>query len=83
MHLIQKLPLLIEKFLKICCWQLSKDANISDKINSFSSGILLGTQHQLFKKSVVDIWIIGNHFGSSKSDLLVSYAADHNAIIAA
>ncbi len=62
---------------------VKKDADFSGTIKSFSGGILLGTQHQLFKKLVIDIWIIGGHYGSSNGDLLGSYAADPNAVIAA
>ncbi len=47
----------------------TKDADFTGKINSFSGGILLGTQHQIFKKLVLDIWIIGGHFGNSSGDL--------------
>lgn len=43
------------------------------KINSFSGGILLGTQFQIAKKIVLDFWIVGGHYGSSSGTI---YATD-------
>ena len=33
---------------------------------------MFGTQHQIFKKLVLDIWIIGAHFGNSKGNLIAA-----------
>ena len=52
---------------------ITKDANFSGKITSTSGGLLLGTQHQLFKKIVIDIWILGGHYGSCNGNLLATY----------
>jgi hypothetical protein len=47
----------------------TKDADFSGKITSTNGGLMIGTQHRLFKVLVIDIWIIGGHYGSSKGDL--------------
>ncbi len=47
----------------------TKDADFAGKITSTSGGLMIGTQHRLFKVLVIDIWIIGGHYGSSKGDL--------------
>jgi hypothetical protein len=44
-------------------------ANFAGAITSFSGGLLLGTQHNIGKHFVIDIWIIGGHFGSSNGTL--------------
>lgn len=46
-----------------------EEANFSGTITSFSGGLLLGTQHNLGKHIIIDIWIIGAHFGSSSGTL--------------
>ena len=63
--------------------QVKKDANFTGNMKSFSGGIMIGTQHQLFKKLVLDIWIIGGHYGSSNGDFLGGYNSDPNPAIAA
>jgi len=41
-------------------------------ITSFSGGLLLGTQFQIAKKLVLDLWIIGGHYGTSNGTMTVS-----------
>jgi len=48
------------------------------KINSISGGLLIGTQFQLAKKLVMDIWIIGGHYGNSSGTI---YAVDINPAV--
>ena len=48
---------------------VTKEADFAGKIKSTSGGIMIGTQHRLFKVLVLDIWIIGGHYGTSKGDL--------------
>ena len=36
------------------------------KITSFSGGLMFGVQYNLSKKLVLDLWIVGAHYGSSK-----------------
>lgn len=50
---------------------VTEEAPIAGKIKSTSGGIMFGTQHRIFKVLVLDIWIIGGHYGSSKGDLSV------------
>ena len=38
-----------------------------------SGGLMIGTQHQLFKKVVIDIWIVGAHYGSGHGDINARY----------
>lgn len=52
---------------------IKQDAIFNGKINSFSGGILFGTQHNLSKHIVLDIWIIGVHFGNSNGNLLATF----------
>jgi len=35
------------------------------KINATSAGLLMGVQHCIFKKLVLDFWILGGHYGKS------------------
>jgi hypothetical protein len=46
-----------------------KEAIFDGKITAFSGGLMLGTQFNIAKKLVLDIWWIGGHYGSSKGDL--------------
>jgi hypothetical protein len=53
------------------------------KINSISGGVLLGVQTQIFKKLVLDIWIVGGHYGSSSGTITAvtpNLGPDKNAI---
>lgn len=47
----------------------TKTAVFTGKVNSFSGGLMLGTQFNIAKKVVLDIWWIGGHYGSSNGDL--------------
>ncbi|MCZ2223728.1 MAG: DUF3575 domain-containing protein [Chitinophagales bacterium] len=44
-------------------------ATFSGSIKSVSGGVMIGTQFRIFKKMVLDFWIIGAHYGSSNGDL--------------
>ncbi len=48
-------------------------------IKSFSGGLMLGVQQQLFKKITLDIWIIGAHYGSSTGDLNATFGTTLNS----
>jgi hypothetical protein len=48
---------------------VTKTAIFNGKINSFSGGLMFGTQFSLGKRLVLDIWWLGGHFGSSNGDL--------------
>lgn len=50
------------------------EAPLSGKIKSTSGGLMIGTQHTLFKVLTLDIWIVGGHYGSSKGDLNLTRA---------
>jgi hypothetical protein len=52
----------------------SDPVDFTGKVNSFSGGVMLGTQFNLGKRIVLDIWWIGGHFGSSSGDL--NFAGD-------
>lgn len=47
----------------------SKEASFVGKIKSTSGGLMLGWQFQIFTKLVLDLQIIGGHYGTSKGDL--------------
>ncbi|HEX6915405.1 MAG TPA: DUF3575 domain-containing protein [Chitinophagaceae bacterium] len=47
----------------------TKTALFNGKVNSFSGGLMFGTQFNLGKRVVLDIWWLGGHFGSSNGDL--------------
>lgn len=42
------------------------------KISSYSGGLLLGMQYTIFKKFVIDVWLLGGHYGSSKGVIRAS-----------
>ena len=46
-----------------------KEVLFDGTITSFSGGVLIGVQKQIFKKFVLDIWIIGGHYGTSNGTL--------------
>jgi hypothetical protein len=46
-----------------------KTALFDGKITSFSGGLMFGTQFNIAKRLVLDIWWLGGHYGSSKGDL--------------
>lgn len=47
-----------------------KDADFVGKIKSTSGGLMFGTQYQILKKLVLDIWIVGGHYGTSTGELV-------------
>ncbi len=51
----------------------TKDADFAGKIKSTSGGIMFGVQHTIFKKLLLDIWILGGHYGSSSGDLVATF----------
>ena len=54
----------------------SATALFDGKISSTSGGLMIGTQHNIFKKFVIDIWIIGGHYGTSNGTLVATI--NHN-----
>ncbi len=54
---------------------LNQKTTFSGSITSMSGGLMIGTQHQLFKKVVIDIWIVGGHYGSASGELNGAYKA--------
>ncbi len=46
-----------------------KDADFTGKIKSTSGGLMFGVQRQLAKKLVLDIWILGAHYGTSSGQM--------------
>ena len=53
-------------------------ADFSGKVKATSGGLMIGTQHQLFKKVVIDIWILGGHYGSCNGNLTTTYTPSKN-----
>lgn len=47
----------------------TKTAFFTGNISSFSGGLLVGSQHKLSNKFVLDWWIVGGHFGTSSGSL--------------
>jgi hypothetical protein len=62
---------------------VKKDADALGRITSLSGGLMIGLQKQLLKKLVLDIWIVGAHFGSGKGDLVATYNSfqDANSLV--
>ena len=52
------------------------NALFSGKIKSSSGGLMIGTQHQILKKLVLDIWIVGGHYGSSSGELQADFSSN-------
>ena len=52
---------------------VKEDALFNGTITSFSGGVVLGTQHNLGKHVIIDIWIIGAHAGSSNGTLQATF----------
>jgi len=52
--------------------QQSSTALFDGKITSTSGGLMIGTQHNLFKILVLDIWILGGHYGTCNGTLLAT-----------
>lgn len=49
------------------------DADFIGKVKSTSGGVMFGMQYQIFKKLVLDIWLVGGHYGTSSGDLLATF----------
>ncbi len=49
------------------------DALFTGNIKATSGGLMIGTQFQLLKKVVLDLWIVGAHFGSGSGDFSTNY----------
>jgi hypothetical protein len=60
----------------------SKEAFFSGKITSTSPGLLLGWQFQLATKLVMDIQLIGGHYGHSSGDLLFAASLSNDEVTA-
>jgi len=60
----------------------SKEANFSGKITSSSPGLLIGWQFQLATKFVMDIQLIGGHYGHSSGDLNFAAALTNDEVTA-
>jgi hypothetical protein len=46
------------------------EADFVGTIKSTSYGVMFGTQYQILKKLVLDIWIVGGHYGTSSGELI-------------
>ena len=53
---------------------VNKTGLFTGKINAFSGGLMFGTQFNLGKRLVLDVWWIGGHYGSSNGDLNLATA---------
>lgn len=49
-----------------------RTANFEGSISSFSGGLMLGSQFNLGKRLILDLWILGGHGGSSNGKLTVA-----------
>ena len=49
------------------------DADFIGSIKSTSYGMMMCTQYRIFKKLVLDIWIIGGHYGTSSGELVATF----------
>ena len=57
---------------------INKSVDLSGNIKATSGGLMIGTQHQLLKKVVIDIWILGGHYGSCNGNLSAPYKPTDN-----
>ena len=57
---------------------VSASAIFNGTFTSVSAGLLIGTQFQIAKKLVLDVWIIGGHYGTSNGTI---NATDFNPVI--
>jgi hypothetical protein len=58
----------------------SKEANFTGKINSTSPGLMIGWQIQIVTKLVLDLQIIGGHYGHSNGDLNFAAALTNDEV---
>ena len=55
-------------------YTLHKQASFAGNVHATSGGLMIGTQFQLLTKIVLDIWIVGAHYGSCDGDLTATYS---------
>jgi Protein of unknown function (DUF3575) len=48
---------------------LNPSASFSGKFTSLSAGLMIGMQYQIAKKIVLDIWLLGGHYGTSEGKI--------------
>lgn len=60
----------------------SKEANFTGKVKSVSPGLMIGWQIQLATKFVLDLQIIGGHYGHSDGDLNFAAALSNDEVTA-
>ncbi|MDE3253894.1 MAG: hypothetical protein KGO92_13890, partial [Bacteroidota bacterium] len=60
----------------------SKEANFTGKVKSTSPGLMIGWQIQLATKIVLDLQIIGGHYGHSNGDLNFAAALSNDEVTA-
>lgn len=58
---------------------LHKSAVLDGTINSFSGGVYIGTQYYLGKSIVLDIWILGGHYGSNSGNINLTVTPQLNS----
>lgn len=51
---------------------VKRDADFDGKITSISGGVMFGTQYS-FGRFVLDVWLVGGHYGTSNGDLDVTF----------
>lgn len=51
---------------------INATAIFNGKFKSFSGGLLIGTQFSIARKLVLDVWIIGGHYGTSTGTIVAS-----------
>ena len=59
--------------------QNSPSILFNGKINATSAGLLMGVQHCFLKKLVLDIWILGGHYGKSNGSLIATEIPNMNS----
>jgi hypothetical protein len=60
--------------------QSSPPILFNGKVNATSAGLLIGVQHNFLKKLVLDIWILGGHFGKSSGILTATGIPNMTAV---
>ncbi len=60
---------------------VSTTANLAGTIRSQSVGVYVGMQFQLLTKIVLDLWVIGGHYGSSNGKLQADLPANTPPIV--
>lgn len=58
---------------------VTKDAPFVGNIQSTSGGLMIGMQYQLLKKLVIDIWLLGGHYGNSNGTLTATFDTPLNS----